>query len=45
MKEFRTGNAVVRIHGTYEREKLEAATVNFMKKVTRCRKEKSKTSS
>lgn len=40
MKEFRTGNAIVRVHGTYEREKLEAATVNFMKKVIRRKKEK-----
>ena len=43
MKVFRTGNAVVRVHGTYEREKMEAATVIFMKKVMKCRREKSKT--
>lgn len=33
MKEFKIKNAVVRIHGTADREKIEQATVLYLKKV------------
>lgn len=38
MTEYKTGCAVVRIHGTPDQDKLKAATTFFMKKVTKCRK-------
>lgn len=31
--EYRIGKAVVRMHGTPDREKVEAATLKFMKQV------------
>lgn len=31
MKEFKTGNAIVRIHGNPNREKIEDATIRFLK--------------
>ena len=31
--EYRIGNAIVRMHGTPDREKVEAATLKFMKQV------------
>lgn len=40
MTEYKYQNAVVRIHGTVNQEKLESASVNFMKKVIRRKKEK-----
>ena len=40
MKEIRTNNAVVRIHGSAEREKTEAATIRFLKEVEKQRREK-----
>lgn len=40
MTEIRYKNAIVRIHGTVNQEKLEAASVNFMKKVIRRKKGK-----
>ena len=39
MKEFRTGNAIVRIHGEPNREKLEDATIRFLKASARKRRE------
>lgn len=39
MKEFKTGCATVRIHGNPNREKIEAATTNFLKKVQKRKKE------
>jgi|GEM_PF-5048701 len=42
MKEFKTGNAVVRIHGSADQERTEAATIIFMKKVKKCEKQKEK---
>ena len=42
MKEFKHGNATVRIHGEYDLEKVKATTVAFLKKAEeqrkRCRK-------
>lgn len=31
--EYRIGNAIVRMHGTPDREKIEAATLKFMQQV------------
>lgn len=46
MTEFRTGKAVVRIHGEADREQIENATIKLAKEIVKCRKEKkSKTSS
>lgn len=42
MKEFKTGCATVRIHGSVDHEKVEAATIIYLKKVIRCRKQKEK---
>lgn len=42
--EFRVGNALVRIHGTADRERIQAATERFIKKVRRTRKQKRKES-
>ena len=39
MQEYKYKNATVRIHGTYDREKLEEATKIFMKKVNKRKKE------
>ena len=33
MTEYRTGNAVVRIHGTPDRDKLKEAAEQFLKRV------------
>ena len=44
MKETRHKNAIVRIHGTADREKVETATIKFLKQVNRCkRKDEKKT--
>ena len=40
MTEIRYKNAIVRIHGVQERKTTEEATMNFMKKVIRRKKEK-----
>ena len=40
MTEYKYQNAIVRIHGNPNQEKLEAASVNFMKKVIRRKKGK-----
>lgn len=42
MTEFKIGKATVRIHGTVEQEKIEEATIRFMKGVMKCQKEKEK---
>lgn len=31
--EYRIGNAIVRMYGTPDREKIEAATIKFMRQV------------
>jgi len=38
--EYRIGNAIVRMHGTPDREKVEAATLKFMKQVELRRRQK-----
>ena len=40
MKEFKTDKATVRIHGTVNREQIEAATNTFAKKVIKRKKGK-----
>ena len=42
MKEFKTGNATVRIHGTCEPENLKRATETYLKKVVRSKKNEKK---
>lgn len=42
MTEYKIGNAVVRIHGEADQEKLKTATEKFMKKVHKIRKQKRK---
>lgn len=38
MKEFKTDKAIIRIHGNPNREKVEDATINFLKKVQKRKK-------
>lgn len=38
MKEIRHKNVIIRIHGTAEREKVETATIKFLKQVNRCKR-------
>lgn len=45
MTEYKFENATVRIHGEIERERVEQSTIIYLKKVIKCRKEKSKTQS
>ncbi len=40
MTEYRIGKAIVRMHGTPDREKLEAATVKLVKKARQQKKRK-----
>lgn len=40
MTEFKFRNATIRIHGSVDREKVEAATIIYMKKVVKKRKGK-----
>ncbi len=40
MEEIKVGNATIRIHGSAERENVERATIEFVKKVERLRREK-----
>lgn len=42
MTEIRHKNAIVRIHGTVDREQIEEATIKFVKGVLKCKKTKSK---
>ncbi len=44
MTEYRIGKAIVRMHGTPDREKIEAATVTLIKKARQCKKRKEKAS-
>lgn len=44
VSEFKIGNATVRMHGTPDREKIEAATVTLIKKARQCKKRKEKAS-
>lgn len=38
MQEYKIGRATVRIHGAVDQENIKAATINFLKKVERKRK-------
>lgn len=40
--EYKIGKAIVRMHGTPDREKLEAATRKFMMQVQLCKKKQQK---
>lgn len=42
MKTYRYRNAIINIRGEVDREKLEEAAIKFLKKVDKCRKNKSK---
>lgn len=42
MTEYRIGKAIVRMHGTPDREKIEAATVQLIKKARQQKKRKEK---
>lgn len=42
MKEFKYENAIIRISGEVNREKIKEATVIFLKKSDKCRKNKMK---
>ena len=42
MKEYKIGNATVRIHGSTDHERLKEATHDFLKKAERQRKERLK---
>ena len=42
MQEYRTANAIIRIHGSADTDKVKAATIKFLKKVQAQRKEKEK---
>lgn len=42
MKEFKYGNATIRVHGDYDLEKVKTATVAFLKKAESQRKRCSK---
>lgn len=42
MKTYKHKNAIINIHGEVNREKLEEATIKFMKKVYKCKKNKMK---
>lgn len=44
MTEYKINNAVVRIHGEVDNDRLKTATEKFMKKVLKCRREKEKES-
>jgi hypothetical protein len=40
MQQYNFGNAIVRIHGSYEPDKLEEATKKYVKKVMKCKKQR-----
>lgn len=42
MKEYKYNNAIIRIRGEVNKEKIEEATIIFLKKADRCRKNKTK---
>lgn len=42
LKEYKIGNAIVRVHGEVNKEKIEEATKIFMKKVHEQRAKKAK---
>lgn len=40
MTEIRHKNAIVRIHGSVDKEQLEEATIKFIKGVLKCQKQR-----
>lgn len=42
MKQYRYNNAIINVRGEVNREKIEEATIRFLKKADKCRKKKSK---
>lgn len=42
MKQYRYNNAIINISGEVNREKIEEATIIFLKKADKCRKNKLK---
>lgn len=42
MKKYRYGNAIVRVYGETNRKKIEEATIIFLKKSDKCKKNKLK---
>ena len=42
MKKYRYKNAIIHVHGEVDRKKIEEATVIFLKKADKCRKNKLK---
>lgn len=42
IKEFKYNNAIIRVRGEVNREKIEEATIIFLKKAEKCRKNKKK---
>lgn len=42
MKQFKYNNAIINISGEVDREKIEEATIIFLKKADKCRKNKLK---
>ena len=42
MKEYKINKAVVRIHGTYEKENVEKATIKFIKSTEKEKKKNGK---
>ena len=42
MTEYKINNAVVRIHGDVDHDRLRTATEKFMKKVLKCRRTREK---
>ena len=42
MQEYKTANAIIRIHGSADTEKVKAATIKFLKQAQTQRKEKEK---
>lgn len=42
MQEYRTGNAIIRIQGSADTDKIKAATIKFLKQAQAQRKEKEK---
>lgn len=42
MKQYRYNNAIINISGEVDRDKIEEATIIFLKKADKCRKNKMK---
>ena len=45
MTEYKTEKAIIRIHGTADREQVENATIRYLKGVLKCKREKEKETS